>query len=503
MAEGPVKRLVIVGGGPAGWMAAAYLNRLLKPLGATVTLMESVKLGTSGVGSASDPALIQMVRKLQINENVLVKQTSATYRLGTRFSNWRRHEPSYWHPFGLCGGKINDIDLFPFWLKSLRAGRGERAYWSYSLQALAAEQHKAPRDVKSSSPIMERGEYGLHLDPAALADLFRELATAEGVNHLFDDVKKVIRGADGRIDKLETKSGRALAADLYLDCTNDGVVVEKELGDPWVSWSPWLLCDRAVLLPKPRDTEMPPFVQSCAFPAGWVEQFPLSHRTACTYYYSSAHTGDDAAVRALLAEATQKKASTGEPRFMPLRVGRRRHCWVGNCVALGPAAGSIEPLVWSQFLLLVHSLESLVESFPDASCQPLLADLHNRRMQESYDTVRDFTLLHYLLSDRDEEPFWRDCRAVAVPDSLQRLWALHDEHGAVPAEALRVVPEMSYHHVFAGNGRLPRRIPLAADALDFTQVCDILGKMRAQNEQWLPLLPPHQELIKRLHRPEV
>lgn len=494
-----IKRLLIVGGGVPGWMAAAQLNRVLRPLGVTITLMESVKLGTSGVGDATDPALVRFVRELRIDEATLMQQCSATFQLGARFTDWFGEGRTSWHPFGVCGGLINNTDLFHFWLKSVRAGRTE-AYSSYSLQALCAEHGKSPRPGRGPSPILERGEYAYHLDTSALADFLRELAAAEGVNHLFDDVREVVRGEHG-VERIETKSGRSLTADLYLDCTPEGLVIEAGLGDPWQSWSELLLCDKAVVQPLPRDPELPPYTRVTALSAGAMRQVPLSHRVACIYTYSSGHIQDDAAIRELLARGNAGKASSAEPRYLKLRLGRRRNFWVQNCVALGSCCGEVDPVGASEMLMLQRALALLVESFPDQSMNDALRSAYNQRLGAICDTVRDFAVLHYHLSNKDT-PFWRDSQNVPLPDSVQTLIALHDEHGGVESPG-PVFLEAVYHHLFAAAERLPRRVTVAADALEFDKVSEIMTKMRAQNDEWLGKLPLHRELMELLHKPRV
>lgn len=493
--HGPIQRILIVGGGSAGWMTAAFLNRFLHGAGCTISLVESVKLETVGVGEGSGPDLVRFLRALRFDEARFMEMASATYKLATRFTGWTGPDSAYWHPFGLCGGMINDIDVFHYWLKAHRAGRLDGPYSSFSLQALAAERDLAPRPLQGPSPIMESGAYGYHLDLAGFADMVREIAIGEGVNHLFDDVKHVVRAGSEMIEHVETKTGRTLAADLFIDCTIG------ELTDAaWIDWSPFFLCDRAVLLPLPRDVRMPPYTQATAMMAGWMGRVPISHRVGCAYYYSNAHRKDDEAARELLAQAGSARAASAAPRYIPLRRGRRRDFWTHNCVALGPAAGALEPLEATDGLL-VRSLETLLALFPDRTCNPVLSRTYNERMAALYDGVRDFALMHYLLSPRTDEPFWRDCKAVTVPDSLRAILELHDESGIVPPGL--AFPETSYHHVLAGNNRLPRRPSAAADALDFEKVCAIFASMRAQNDAWLAMLPSHRELIGAIHRPAV
>jgi tryptophan halogenase len=496
-----IKNILIVGGGVTGWMAAAYLNRMLRAAGCTITLVESVKLETSAIGEATLPTLVRFLRSMNVDESRFMQQCSATYKLATRFVDWIRPGHDFWHPHGLAGGTINDIDVFHFWLKGSRAGADVGSYPSYSLQVLLAERNQAPRPVRGPSPIMEMAGYGYHLDPATLADFFRELAVAEDVIHLFDDVRKVAVGEAGQILHVETKSGRTLSADLFLDCTANAELMEQGLGDPWVDWSEHLLCDRAVLLPLPRDPQLPPYTRVTALSAGWMWQIPLSDRVACGYRYSGAHLADEVAARELVGHARERKAASAEPRFQKLRQGRRQSCWRKNCIALGPAAVSIEPLEATDAFLAQKALELLVMYFPDKTICEILPRSYNQRISALYEKVRDFVLLHYLLNERMEGPFWRASKNVAVPDGLHGVMELHAENGMVEPGA--VFPETSYHHLFAAADRLPRRILASVEAADFAKVLDIMQAMRTQNADWLARLPSHRDLMDALHRPLV
>jgi tryptophan halogenase len=491
-----VKRILIVGGGVAGWMAAAYLQRQLGTA-CTVTLLESVKLGTAGVGEGSDPALVRFLSELGLPEHDFMRECSATFKLGTRFDGWLRDGHQFWLPYSLPN-TINDFDLFHFWLKGALSG-GKEPYATYSLQAQLAERDLAPRPLRGPSPVVESGAYAYHLDTATFADFLREVGVAAGVIHLFDDVRTVQRDDTGAISRIETKSGRSLAADLYVDCS--GEIVEQTFGDPWLDWSSFFPCDRMVIVPLPRDPRMRPYTQATALSAGWMWQVPLSHRVGCGYVYSSAHISADAAARELVAKSTTAKAAVGELRHLKLRSGRRQIFWLKNCVALGQAAGAVEPLHAVDTLIMHKGLSWLLRYLPGPSFNPLLVQTFNRRMADLFDTVRDFLFLHYL--SQREEPFWRDRRSATLPNSLRALLALHDEAGLVEPEWTAVLPESSYHHLFAGVERLPRRPLAAADAVAAEQIRDILGKIRAQNESWLAKMPSHRELMEAVHRPPV
>jgi tryptophan halogenase len=270
-----------------------------------------------------------------------------------------------------------------------------------------------------------------------------------------------------------------------------------------MDWSSLLLADSTVVLPLPRDPRVPPYTRVTALDAGWMWQMSLSDRVACGYVYASKYCSEEAAARELMSRASPHKAAAAEPRFAKTRTGRRQSFWLKNCVALGPAAGAALPLHAMDFILLVRALELLVEYFPDQTINPVLSRAYNQRIAAQHDMVRDFHVLHYLLSRRADQPFWNDSKNVAVPESLQTILELHGENGCVDPASAALVSEGGYHHLFAAAQRLPRRPRAAADAVDFNQVIDILGKMRAQNETWLAKMPPHRDVMEALHRPVV
>jgi tryptophan halogenase len=494
-----IKSVLIVGGGTAGWMAAAYLNRCLHDLGCQITLVESVKLETTAVGEVTLPSLVRCLRGMKCDEVKFMQQCSATYNLATCLVNWMKDGAVFWQPHSLPGNTIDNLDVYHFWLKEKRSAGHCAQLDAYSLHALLAQRDLAPRPLRGPSPIMEAAAYGYHLDPATFADFFRELAVAEDVNHLFDDVQQVAV-SDGHVHHVETRSGRKLAADIYIDCTAAGDLIEGGQGDAWQSWSSQLLCDRMMLLPLPRDPQSPPYTRVQALDAGWMWRIPLSDRVACGYTYSSAHIADDAALRELVGHASPKKAATGEPRFLKLRQGRRQHMWRGNCVALGPAAVVLEPLAATDAFLAQKAMELLIHFWPDKTFCPALVSAYNQKMTDLAEKVRDFVLLHYLLNARGE-PFWNDSRELVAPASLRAIIDLHAENGLVESGA--VFSEARYHQLFTAAERWPRRSLTAVEATDVAKVSPILQQMRAQNEDWAAKLPSHRELMEALHRPLV
>jgi tryptophan 7-halogenase len=493
------KRLVIVGGGTAGWMAAAYLNRFLVRKGWQVALVESPDIGTIGVGEATIPSLVRFLRVMQIDEARFMRACAATYKLGIRFGDWFDHDHAYIHPFGRAG-EINNLDLFHFWLKVRLEGAGGAPFTDYSLQALLCERGKGPHPPDERSPLIDEGSYAYHLDAGAFAGFLREIATSEGVRHHSGEVREVRRGPWGDVESLDIGGGRELAGDLFVDCTGfRGLLVEETLGDPWIDWSHHLLCDRAVVLPLPRPEDPAPYTRSTALTAGWMWQIPLSTRSGNGYVYSSAHLDEDEAADELVARADLRRTRSADPRHLKMRIGRRKTFWNRNCVAVGLASGFVEPLESTGIHLIQRAVEWLVDHFPTGDRDDLLRAAYNRKMEALYEEVRDFIVLHYLVTDRFE-PFWQDARAAAIPDTLQDRLDFYEATGSFPAEGNECFADANYYFVLAGNGRLPRRPTARAAFTPLQPIPPILAQIRAQNEAIAASLPGHGALIDAINR---
>ena len=496
----PVRNILIVGGGTAGWMAATYLAAQLKATGGTVTLVESPAIPTIGVGEATVPPLVGFLRVLGISEEEFMRRSHATFKLGIRFQNWHDGADAFWHPFGPVGGAIDGLPIFHYWVKSLRAGHAEGPYTSYSLQSLLGEQDKAPRSAARSTLIYDRGQYAYHLDAGAFAEFLKGEAIRRGARHVPDEVTEVGVDERGHIRGVRTRQHGVLSADLYIDCSGfRALLAEKALGDPYIDWSDTLLCDRALAAPLPLGGEMPPYTRSTAMSAGWIWQIPLTHRVGNGYVYSSRFTGEEAAGREL-AGLLKTDVDTLQPRLLKMRVGRRTRCWQGNCIAMGLASGFVEPLESTGIFIIQRGLALLLTYFPDLGFDPHLARRYNERMAATYDEIRDFILAHYVLTRRADSEFWRAYRELPLPDSLAALLDAYDRTGVVEPVEHAMFPAPSWYCIFAGHGRLPRSYHRGADLSDFGQVRRILGDIRAAHGRLAASLPAHRDYIEMLNR---
>jgi len=496
-----IKKIVIVGGGTSGWMAAMYLNRFLKRQDCEITLIESPSIETIGVGEATIPQLVRFIRNLDLDEKEFMQECHATYKLGIKFFDWIRKDHAYWHPFGICGGLIDNIDLYHFWVKATQTGNINEPYSAYSLQALAADMGKSPCPIDGTSQIMDAGAYAYHLDAAAFADYLKGKAIPSGVKHIYADVNQVLVNDSGYITHVKTKNEQIITADLFIDCTGFlGLLIEKTLGDSFVDWSSYLFCDKAVVLPLNRKEEIHPFTRATALDAGWCWQIPLINRLGCGYVYSSSHIEDENAAQELLNFTINAETSNKEPRFLSMRVGHRQNFWKGNCISLGLAAGFIEPLESTGIFFIQHGLELLMDYFPDKEPNPILIDTYNKRMTKAFEEIRDFIMLHYLISQREDTSFWQDCCDIGLPDTLQTMLQMYTEAGILEGINMWLFPEASYFHILSGGELLPRRPWPMINVSDFSKARYIMNKMKQRNLDTANSLPSYLNWLESTRR---
>jgi len=499
--QNSLRSILIVGGGTAGWMTAAYLNRFLDPAKCQITLVESADLGTIGVGEATVPPLVAYLRMIGVDEDDFMTQCNATYKLGIKFSGWNNGAAggdSFWHPFGPNGGSPDGLPLFHHWLREHQAGREPAPYAAFSPQMVLGEMNRAPRSLTQGSIVTSQGAYAFHLDAKAFANYLMRLATWRGVQHLTDDVSEVTLDDAGDIETVRTKKGRTLSADLYIDCSGfAGLLIEQALGDKHLDWSRYLLCDRAVVLQVPNEGPMTPYTRSTALSAGWAWRIPLAQRTGSGYVYSSHFTSAEDAESELVAHMGQDRARV-KPGHLNMRIGRRENFWVRNCVAVGLAAGFLEPLESTGIFMIQKGLELLLDHFPNRDFTPALAREYNARMGRVYEEMRDFILLHYLLNQR-EEPFWKASRSVLVPPSLAHTLDYYDRTGLTNWEHPTLFHDPSFYAIATGMGRLPRTGHAMAAYADSALVTRAFDAIKAQNFALAQAMPDHADLIAALH----
>ncbi|EGF91697.1 tryptophan halogenase PrnA [Asticcacaulis biprosthecium C19] len=490
----PIRSIVIVGGGTAGWMAAAAFARNLgRHL--SITLVESEDIGTVGVGEATIPPIKLFNAMLGLDEAEFMRETRATYKLGIRFHDWRHLGQDYFHPFGVYGLKPELGHFLQFWLRMQAQGHDIGPVSDYSLCTLAALQGRMGR--QSDDGAMATFGSAYHFDAGLYARYLRRYSQQLGVirvEGLIADVQQ--HPESGNVQSVRLKDGRGIAGDLFIDCSGfRGLLIEQTLGTGYDDWSHWLPCDRAMAMPCAHGgAQIQPYTSSTAREGGWQWHIPLQHRVGNGYVYSSRFVDDDT------AEATLRANLEGEPLAEPNRLrfqtGRRKKFWNKNVVALGLASGFIEPLESTSIHLIQSGINKLLLHFPDRSFAPANIEAYNRRQHLDYERIRDFIILHYHATARDDSGLWRYTRTMEIPDSLAHKIEVFRERGAFAHAAEEMFTPTSWMAVMMGQGIIPQsHDPLVAYE-DIATLRDGFARMKDHLKQLADTLPTQHAYLK-------
>jgi tryptophan halogenase len=493
-----IKSITIVGGGSAGWMAAAALATYLGR-NATIRLIESEDIGIVGVGEASVPHIRQFNGQwLGIEETDFVERTQATVKLGIRFDDWGRIGDSYLHGFGAIGRSMGPLPFHQFWLKLRQNGRAA-PIGAYSPQTVMAPLGKfAPGDGNAPphSPLADIA-YAYHFDATLYARFLRELAEGRGVQRIEGRIVRVKqRGDDGFIESMVLENGQEVGGELFIDCSGfRGLLIEETLQTGYVDWTHWLPCDSALAVPSERLASLPPYTRATARAAGWQWRIPLQHRTGNGYVYASRHISDDEAAATLLANLDGK--ALAEPRKLSFTTGMRRKFWNKNVVALGLASGFLEPLESTSIYLAQSGITRLLSYFPRADFDPQLSERYNNESVFEYERIRDFLILHYHATERDDTPFWRQCRTMAVPDTLRDTIDLFRTDGRYFRNGEDFFALPSWVQVMLGQGIVPQGYHPIVDEMPEDRLVEHVEGMRTMLAHAAASMPSHEEWIRR------
>jgi tryptophan halogenase len=496
MTDNRIRSIAIVGGGTAGWMTAAALAKVLGPEYATITLIESDEIGTVGVGEGTIPQIGIFNRLLGVEEDEFVRRVKGTFKLGVEFVDWARIGHTYFHPFGPFGVDMAGVSFHAFWLRLKELGVASDLA-DYSLQAAAARQLKFMRPVDAGPrSMLSKIHYAFHFEAALWAKYLRELAEARGVVRLEGKVGQVaLRGEDGFVEALTLQDGRRIEADLYVDCSGfRGLIIEQALHAGYEDWSDLLPCDRAWAIQCESVGDPTPFTRSTAREAGWQWRIPLQHRVGNGYVYSSRFISDDEAAATLLANLDGK--AIGEPRQLRFMGGRRKRFWVKNCVSIGLAAGFMEPLESTSIHLIQSAIAKLLTMFPDRTFAPADIDRFNRVSTTEWEQVRDFLVLHYNATQRDDTPFWRHCRDMEVPETLKEKYRVFATYGRVFRENEELFNDTSWFAVMIGQLLEPRTYDPVADVLSEAETRRRLDEIRSAVKASADYMPLHRKFIE-------
>ncbi|HET7817398.1 MAG TPA: tryptophan halogenase family protein [Sphingomicrobium sp.] len=493
--KAPVRRVLVVGGGTAGWMTAAALAHKLGPTGVMISVVESAEIGTVGVGEATVPHIRFFNSTLGIDEAEFMRLTKATFKLGIEFRDWGRIGDSYIHPFGAFGADFDDVPFLHHWLRAARAGEAT-SLEDYSLPIRAARLGRFARPAADPRSVYSTFSYAYQFDATLYGRFLRARAEANGVERVEGKIVDVsLRGEDGFIDCVKLEDGRTIAADLFVDCSGfRGLLIGQALGAEFESWARWLPCDRAVAVPCESADEPVPFTRATAREAGWIWRIPLQHRVGNGHVYASAFTDGEAAEETLLGQL--EGPPLAEPNRLRFLAGKRKVQWERNCVAIGLAAGFLEPLESTSIHLIQLAIGHLIELFPDHRFDPGDAAEFNKIMDVEYERIRDFLILHYCTTERSDSDFWDYCRTMELPDSLKEKMELFRERGLVARYRDGMFLEPSWIAVYIGQGIRPRGYMPAADRVDAASARVRLEGIAAACASAAQRMPRHEDFLR-------
>ncbi|MET0355579.1 MAG: tryptophan halogenase family protein [Cellvibrio sp.] len=483
-----VSKVVIAGGGTAGWMAAATVSKLMGTQ-LDITLIESEEIGTIGVGEATIPTMLTFHRLLGIDEQEFMSAVNGSVKLGISFENWRERGDKYIHSFGRTGKECWAGEFQHFWLKGIEQGI-TAPFGDYCVELMAAKQGKF---AVSRDPWIN---YAYHMDATAYGKFLRTFSEKFGVKRIEGMIQKVNLHVDtGYIESLQLKSGQVVEGDLFIDCTGfRGLLIEQALHTGYEDWSNWLPCDSAVAVQEESVAPPIPLTRAIAHDHGWQWKIPLQNRVGTGLVYCSRYQSDESAKQTLLDNLEGKPLF--EPRFIKFRTGRRLKAWNKNCISIGLAGNFIEPLESTTIFLISSNLIRLMRLFPINGVESSLVDEFNKQAKEEIELVRDFVVLHFHATERTDTAFWRHCRTMPIPESLRRRVELFRETGRIFIGSDELFRVDSWTQVMIGQGIVPKQYHPVVNDLSPEELRRFLDGYRASVEKAVEKLPMHGDFLK-------
>jgi len=488
-----IRKVVIVGGGTAGWMSAALIKKILGTA-VDIELVESEQIGIIGVGEATIPPIQNVNNVLGLNEAEFLRETKATFKLAIRFENWRQQGHSYYHTFGDAGRQQAFCSFQHYWLRGQQAG-DRRSLWDYDLNYLCCKQGVFAK-LETQDPFYAL-PYAYHFDSALYGQYLRKMSERWGVLRTEGMVEHVDVDSDsGFITSLRLKDGRKVQGDLFLDCSGmRGLLIQGELNTGFDDWSHWLPCDRAFAVPTDCLPKTNPFTKAIARQAGWQWNIPLTHRNGNGYVFSSAFLDEDEAAATLLANLDSKPLD--DPKLIRFKTGRTTQQWNRNVIAVGLSSGFLEPLESTSIHLVQSAVVRLLKLFPHHGISDTQINQYNKESKFEYETIRDFIILHYKLNEREDTPFWREMQSMYVPARLSDKMALFRDSGVIFQDELDIFRESSWLQVMLGQGIQPRDYHPIAGLLSDKDLLAALDDIAKSKQNAAEKIPNHDDFIQR------
>ena len=487
-----IKKVVIVGGGTAGWMSAALLKRVYADQ-LDIELVESMDIGIIGVGEATIPPIQLANSVLGLDEAEFLRETKATIKLGIQFENWRVEGEKYFHSFGAPGRSQAFCHFHHFWVRAQQAGY-ESNLWDYDLNYLCAEAGKFAK-LQVNDPVWEM-QYAYHFDASLYGQYLRKYSEKLGVKRTEGLIEQVSTHAEsGHVETLTLKDGTVISGDFFVDCSGTrGLLISQALDTGYEDWGHWLPCDRAMAVPSDRFQKTLPYTRSIAHSAGWQWRIPLQHRNGNGLVYSSKYYSDDEAADILLNNLDSK--AIAEPKIIPFRTGRTNKQWNRNVVAVGLSSGFLEPLESTSIHLIQSAIVRLITLFPHAGITTQLMDEYNRQSRYEFEYIRDFIIMHYHLTERDDSDFWRGVRDMDVPERITEKIDLFRATGTLTKDNMDIFLESSWLQVMLGQGIMPEDYHPLADTLSDEQLKEKLENTKKTKLQPMPKIPSHDDFLE-------
>ena len=491
-----IRHIVIVGGGTSGWMSAAALSRIIGTQDCKITLVESEQVGTVGVGEATIPPIVEFNNLLGINADEMLSATQGTFKLGIEFINWGRIGDAYMHPFGSFGRTIMNVSFWHYWKKAYDLGLSPPLD-AYSLNWLAAKQNRFLRSGNVPNSPLSKVPHAYHFDASLYARFLRNFSTDLGVDRIEGLVEQVIQDpGSGFITGIKLQDGKLIDGDFFLDCTGfRGLLIEQCLQTGYEDWAHYLPCNSAQAVPSKAINLKRPYTKSIAHPIGWQWQIPLQHRTGNGIVYSTEFATDEQAQQTLLENLPS--TALAEPRQLRFVTGKRKKSWNKNCLAVGLSSGFMEPLESTSIHLIQSTITRFLSLFPRRTNFDAEMDRFNKSADREFRTVRDFLILHYKATERDDSGLWNYCRNMAVPDSLQEKLELYQSGSWIERDNQELFGVDSWLSVFNGQHIQAESYSPLFDHLPKDKLESILRETREVIEQCTTAMPSHEDFIRK------